>query len=157
MSRQRDLVPKVEPAYWSRRALLVLAAAVVFAAGLAYYLLQTAPRRHMDAWPVSTATIIEARVRVAQIVDGMQGSRIIRRPEIRVEYAAGGANYDRWFSLPEQSNLTRNQLEQKAKELIGRHCLVHWRADKPVEAFVTESIGLTESPNRGSAKPPAER
>ena len=94
----------------------------------------------MDNWSISNGVVRETRVTVAHIVDGKYGGRIYLRPDIHVQYSASGAEYTRWFDLPERSDLTHEQMDKKLVELMGKRCQVHWKQDSPLKAYVTESL-----------------
>ena len=140
MSQHRDPAPKQVETYRRGRTIVLLLFGLVAAAYLAHYLLQTLPQQRMDTWPTSTGEIVETRVTIADILGGMYSSRIYLRPDIQVRYSAGGADYNRWVSLPERFNLTHEQMEKKVGELKGKHCQVHWKQGSPFEGYVTESL-----------------
>jgi hypothetical protein len=127
-----------KPTYWNGRTIIIATVSAMMAAGLVYYLLQTLPARELQRWPTSVGVVTAAHTIVRQLYNGERGSAGQFQPEIRVTYIAAGVSYTRWFPLPGRWDLTRGQMDAKAAELVGTQCQVHWRARKPLDAYVTE-------------------
>ena len=150
VGRRRDLVANVDPEYWNARKLLLAGLGIVGAVVLAYFIIQVLPGRSLQNWSTSTGVVSQTRISVSQIVETPRGTGVALQPQLQVTYSAAGALHTRWFELPARSDLTREQLDQKLAELVGRHVQVHWKPDAPLSAYVTEDLnsGATTQPAR---------
>ena len=117
---------------------MVLLLAALGVAALTYIVLQTIHRRKVEQWPVSIGLVTAVRTGVSQVRESEQGSRVVLQAKICVMYSARGHSYTRWFSLPPRTDLTRTEMDTKSAQLVGSHCVVHWKEKQPMQAFVTE-------------------
>ena len=122
-------------------SLLVLLLATLGCVALAHLSLQSLSRHEASSWPVSEGRVTATRTRLKETRDARFARIVAVQAEILVSYNAFGKTYLRWFSLPARPDLSRHPNTDKAAQLEGTVCTVHWKQTHPFEAFVTEYQG----------------